>query len=144
MIIETILKQKSDVLISLRQEDTVQTAATLLTTNKIGALPVRDKDHALIGIISERDIVKGVYMHGGDVSSLQVRELMTTNVSTCGLDDDVTDVQQRMHNNRFRHMPVVEGGKLVGVISQGDVVHLCLEQSKLEANVMRDLAFARG
>ncbi len=144
MIIETILKHKSDVLISLRQEDTVQTAATLLTTNKIGALPVRDKDHGLIGIISERDIVKGVYMHGGDISSLQVSELMTTNVSTCSLDDDVTDVQKRMHNNRFRHMPVVEGGKLVGVISQGDVVHLCMEQSKLEANVMRDLAFARG
>ncbi|MEO5335772.1 MAG: CBS domain-containing protein [Magnetospirillum sp. WYHS-4] len=143
MKIRTIMARKHRDLLTLRPEDTIQTACTLLTTNKIGALPVRDSDGHLVGILSERDIVKGIYKKGNLVPGLLVGELMTRNVRTCAPDDDVKAVMESMHANRFRHMPVVDDGELVGMVSQGDVVQLRLEQSEMEAGLMRDIAIAR-
>jgi CBS domain-containing protein len=143
MKISTILARKQRDVLTLRPEDTIQTACTLMATNKIGALPVRDSDGNLVGILSERDIVKGIYKKTNQVPDLLVGELMTRNVRTCSPDDDVKKVSEAMHNGRFRHMPVVSEGELVGLISQGDVVQLRLEQSEMEAGLMRDIAIAR-
>ena len=143
MKIATVLARKQNEVITLRPEDTIQTATTLLTTNKIGALPVRDMHGNMIGILSERDIVKGIYKKGGEVPNLPVGELMTRGVMTCTPDDDCKDVLQTMHTNHFRHMPVVDNGEMVGMVSQGDVIKLRLEQSEMEANVMRDIAIAK-
>ena len=143
MKIATILARKQNEVITLRPEDTIQTATTLLTTNKIGALPVRDMHGNLIGILSERDIVKGIYKKGTEVPNLPVGELMTRGVMTCTPDDEIKTVSETMHSGHFRHMPVVDNGELVGMISQGDVVQLRLEQSEMEANVMRDIAIAK-
>ena len=144
MKVETILQRKGNDVLSLRPEDTIQTAAAILTMNKIGALPVRDGEDLLVGILSERDIVKGLNSTGADVINSRVRDLMTEKVTTCTLDEEVVDVQTKMHNGRFRHIPVIEEGKLMGVISQGDVMHMCIEKAQTEANVMRELAIARG
>ena len=144
MKIETILLRKGREVISLRPEDTVQTAAAILTVNKIGALPVRNGNDELVGILSERDIVKGLHRNGGSCLNNLVQDLMTSKVTTCTPTDDVVDVQGKMHNGRFRHIPVVQEGKLVGVISQGDVMHMCIEKAQTEASVMRDLAIVRG
>ena len=143
MKIATILARKDRPVITLRPEDTIQTASTLLTTNKIGALPVRDMHGNLIGILSERDIVKGICKKGTEVPGLPVGELMTRGVRTCKSDDEIKDVMEQMHAGHFRHMPVVDNGDLVGMVSQGDVVQLRLEQKQMEADVMRDIAIAR-
>lgn len=144
MKIELILQRKGNDVISLRPEDTVQTAAAILSTNKIGALPVKNGVEELVGILSERDIVKGLYKSGAGCINLLVSDLMTTKVATCTVSDKVKDVQEVMHSGRFRHVPVVKDGKLYGVVSQGDVMHLCIEQAQTEASVMREIAIARG
>jgi len=144
MKVKMILQRKGNEVISLRAEDTVQTAAAILAVNKIGALPVKNGAEELIGILSERDIVRGLYKNGAACIDLLVQDMMTRDVATCGLEDSVNDVQKIMHNGRFRHIPVIKDGKLHGVISQGDVVHVCIEQAQTEASVMRELAIARG
>ncbi|OEJ67160.1 CBS domain-containing protein [Magnetovibrio blakemorei] len=144
MKISTILLRKGANVISLRPEDTVQTASAILTINKIGALPVRNSAEELVGILSERDIVKGMHQMGAACINSLVQDLMSTKVTTCTEDEDVQSVQQKMHNGRFRHIPVIKEGKLIGVISQGDVMHMCIEQAQTEASVMRELAIARG
>lgn len=144
MKVEMILQRKGADVISLRPEDTIQTATAILTVNKIGALPVRNGEDELVGILSERDIVKGLHAVGTDCINSTVADLMTSKVTTCTLEDDVVEVQQKMHNGRFRHIPVIKDGKLYGVISQGDVMHMCIEKAQNEANVMRELAIARG
>lgn len=143
MKIQTILARKKRDLLTLRQEDTIQTACTLLVTNQIGALPVRDSEGHLVGILSERDIVKGIHKKSHQVPDLLVGELMTRKVKTISPEDDVKTAMEVMHANHFRHMPVVQDGELIGMVSQGDVVQLRLEQSEMEAGVMRDIAIAR-
>lgn len=143
MNIATILARKARDVLTLRPEDTVQTASTLLATNNIGALPVRDMHGNLIGILSERDIIRGVYQSGLETLNLPVGDLMTRGVKTCTPADDVKDVLETMSKYHFRHMPVVEQGQLTGMVSQGDVVKLRLEQSEMETGVMRDIAIAK-
>ena len=144
MKVHDILERNNREAISLRPEDTIQTASNILVRNKIGAMPVVNADQEVIGILSERDIIRGLFKNGGTCVDLLVQDLMTANVTTCTPGDKVKDVQRIMHNGHFRHLPVINGGKLVGVISQGDVVHICLNMAQTEANVMRDLAIARG
>lgn len=144
MKVETILQRKGNDVLSLRPEDTVQTASAILAVNKIGALPVKNGDEELVGILSERDIVKGLYKIGASCVDSLVQDLMSSKVTTCTLDDEVQDVQQKMHQGRFRHIPVIKDGKLHGVVSQGDVMHMCIEKAQTEASVMRELAIARG
>jgi len=144
MKVEMILRRKGSEVISLRPEDTVQTAAAILSVNKIGALPVRDGNAMLVGILSERDIVKGLHKFGATCVDNRVEDLMTRKVTTCAIDDEVVDVQDKMHRGRFRHIPVVKDGRVLGVISQGDVMHMCIEKAQTEASVMRDLAIVRG
>jgi len=144
MKVDMILQRKGNEVISLRPEDSVQTASAILAVNKIGALPVKNGDEEVIGILSERDIVRGLYKSGVSCIDLLVKDLMTTDVATCTVNDKVKDVQNIMHTRRFRHLPVVKDGKLHGVVSQGDVMHMCIEQAQTEASVMRELAIARG
>lgn len=140
---EVLAKKQTSTLIAIRPEDTIETAATLLTSNKIGVLPVRDEDGHLIGILSERDIVRGIAHNGGRGASLGVASLMTTPVTTCSPDDEVGRVLASMHTRRFRHMPVLDtDGEMIGMISLGDLVKTQLEQAELEVSVLRDYAMA--
>ena len=143
MKISDILKNKQNTIVTVRPEDTIETAATLLATNKIGAMPVRDEDGKLAGVLSERDIVRGIAEKGGKATSLSVATLMTSVVTTCSPDDEVTTVLSLMHARRSRHMPVLdESGAMIGMISQGDLVQCRLEMTKMEVNVLRDYAIA--
>ncbi len=138
-----ILKNKTRIVITVREEDTLETAATLLATNRIGALPVRNGDGDLVGILSERDIVRALSQSGAQAHSKQVRGYMSTNLITCTPGEDCKALMETMTNRRIRHLPVIEGGDLVGVISQGDVVKSRLDESELEKNVLKDIAIAR-
>ena len=144
MKVSEALEQKQNrKLVTIRPEDTIETTATLLATNKIGAMPVRDEDGKLVGVISERDIVRGMSDKGGRAVSLSVQTLMTSPVTTCSPDDNIASVLDTMTQRHFRHMPVLDGnGNLMGMISQGDLVKCQLEQAKMEVNVLRDVAIA--
>ncbi|MCB2100743.1 MAG: CBS domain-containing protein [Rhodobacterales bacterium] len=138
-----ILKRRDRSLVTNRPEDTVETAATLMSSHNIGALPVRDGNGRLVGVISERDIVRAFASKGGKVLTLRVQDLMTRDVVTCTPEDTVKRARQLMSQRHIRHLPVVDGDTLCGMISSRDVMECHLEQTELEVNVLRDYAIAR-
>ncbi len=142
MKVAEILKQKGQDVISVRPTETIDTLSHRLRLARIGAMVVTGEGGALIGIISERDIVHGIAEHGASCLELTVADLMTQRVITCAPEDSVTRISRLMTDNRIRHLPVVNGTGLVGVISVGDVVKNWLEEMSLEANVLRDIAIA--
>jgi CBS domain-containing protein len=121
MKVSTILATKGNKLISIAPEHTVKEALTLLAKYNIGALVVLDENKALAGIFSERDVVRQL-LHQADLLSQPVRNFMTAEVITCLPQDDLMSVASVMTERRFRHLPVVENGTLVGIISIGDVL----------------------
>ncbi len=142
MKVAEILKQKGQNVNSVRPTESIETLSHRLRLARIGAMVVVGEGGALDGIISERDIIHGIAEHGPKCLELTVADLMTQRVITCTPDDNVTRIAQQMTENRIRHLPVVEGAKLVGVVSVGDVVKNRLEEMSLEASVLRDLAIA--
>lgn len=121
MKVSTILAKKGNKLITIAPEQPVKEAVALLSQHNIGAIVVLDETDALIGILSERDVVRQL-RHRDDLLSQPVKELMTAKVITCVPQDDLMSVAHVMTEHRFRHMPVVEQGKLLGIISIGDVL----------------------
>jgi CBS domain-containing protein len=142
MKVAEILKQKGQEVVSVRPNELISTLSHRLRLARIGAMVVLGEDGVLAGIISERDIVHGIAEHGAHCLELTVAALMTKRVITCTPEDSVTRIAQMMTENRIRHLPVVQGGKLVGVVSVGDVVKNRLEEMSLEASVLRDIAIA--
>ena len=138
MSVKRILEAKKIKLISCRPRDTIETVAEILTVNKIGALPVRDGEGKLIGIISERDIVRGFAEKGRAIGDSRVENLMTRDVAACQPTDTLKTVMATMSRRHIRHLPVVENGALIGIISQRDVMAIRLEEAELETNVLRD------
>jgi len=128
--------------VTARPEDTLQTAATLLANNNIGAMPVRDGEGRLVGVLSERDIAHCFADLGNKVTDLRVQDMMSRDVVTCSPTDDVNDAMRVMSQRRIRHLPVVENGGLSGMISSRDVMEAMLEQTVLERDVLRDYAIA--
>ena len=113
-------------------------AAKLLAAHRIGALVIRGAGGRLAGILSERDIVRALAERGAEALALPVGQVMTREVETCGENDSVASLMERMTTGKFRHMPVVEQGRLVGLISIGDVVKQRVEEFERESEAMRD------
>ena len=113
-------------------------AVKLLTAHRIGALLIRGAGGRLAGILSERDIVRALAEHGAGALKLAVGQVMTREVETCGEDETVAGIMERMTAGKFRHMPVMSNGKLVGLISIGDVVKERVEECERESEAMRD------
>ena len=118
---------------------TLAQAAGELAARRIGALVVSDSEGKVDGIISERDIVRVIAARGAEALSGRVSDAMTTNVTTCGTQDSADSVLDRMTRGRFRHMPVMEGGKMVGVISIGDVVKARMAEIEMENQAMESM-----
>jgi CBS domain-containing protein len=144
MSVKNILKDHGGHLITCRPEDTIDTVATILASKKIGALPVRDAERNLVGIISERDVVRGMAEKGSASVNLKVRDLMTADVATCLPEDSIKDVMEIMARRHIRHLPVMEDGNLLDMLSQRDVMEYRLEATELEANVLRDRVRVMG
>ena len=142
MKVAEILKQKGQDVISVRPTESIETLSHRLRLARIGAMVVLGEGGTLDGIISERDIVHGIAEHGASCLGLTVADLMTQRVITCAPEDSVSRIARIMTENRIRHLPVVEGKALVGVVSVGDVVKNRLEEMSLEASVLRDIAIA--
>jgi CBS domain-containing protein len=101
-----------------------------------------DAGERIVGIISERDIVRGLAKHGAAVAALSVSDLMTPEVLTCSPNDTIAEIMAVMTAQRFRHLPVVEDGRLAGIVSIGDVVKYRLDETKLEVDSLRDYVLA--
>lgn len=138
MSVATILKGKTGSIITISETDSVKDAAALLAQKKIGAVIVTDcATGKVLGILSERDIVRGLSDKGPSILEETVSSLMTRTVVSCSPDDSVERIMQQMTEGRFRHMPVMSGERLVGVISIGDVVKSRLNQLEAETEAMR-------
>jgi CBS domain-containing protein len=125
-------------IISIEPTADLATAAKLLSKHRIGSVVILGAGERLVGILSERDIVRALSEQGAGALALPVGQVMTRDVATCGEDDTVASIMERMTAGRFRHMPVVANGRLVGLISIGDVVKQRVEEVEGESEAMRD------
>ncbi|PKQ08381.1 MAG: inosine-5-monophosphate dehydrogenase [Alphaproteobacteria bacterium HGW-Alphaproteobacteria-12] len=142
MNVATILKAKGTDVTSVSPDTTLRDVAVLLTERRIGAAVVI-QDKKVMGIVSERDIVKAVAGGGGNALNAPVRDVMTSRVITCSLNDSVDELMDSMTMGRFRHLPVIENGELVGIVSIGDVVKHRIAETVMETEALR-LYIANG
>ena len=126
-------------IMSIEPTADLATAAKLLSKHRIGSVVILGAGERLVGILSERDIVRAVSEQGAGALALPVGQVMTRDVATCGEDDTVASIMERMTAGKFRHMPVVANGRLVGLISIGDVVKLRVEEIEGESEAIRDI-----
>ena len=138
MSIESILSRKGTDITTIGPEANIKSAAGWLRAKNIGALVVT-RENAILGLISEREIVHAFSRYGETAGSMPVKEVMQYGVTTVSPDESVNRVMNLMTHHRVRHMPVLRGGQLVGIVSIGDVVKHRLEDLELEANVLRDV-----
>ncbi|WP_346914823.1 CBS domain-containing protein [uncultured Roseibium sp.] len=138
-IVRNLLQSKGADVFGLRPQNTLHEAVEMLRDKKVGALIVKDSEGKLRGILSERDIVRKLAETPGQTLAQRVEDVMTTNVETCELDDPLILVLRKMTDGRFRHMPVIEDGNLVGIVSIGDVVNYRLNELEYEALQLKQL-----
>lgn len=137
MTVQWILNEKGSTVTTCRPDDKIANVAKVLADRKIGAVVVTDGD-AVKGILSERDIVRAIAEQDEKALARPASDIMTKNVVTCGLQDTNDDVMQIMTGGRFRHLPVVEDGRLVGIVSIGDVVKRRIADIEREAAEIRE------
>jgi CBS domain-containing protein len=136
MTVATILASKGRDVVTIAPDRSLLEAARLLAERKIGVLVAVQPDGAIAGILSERDIVRAVGLHGASVLEHSVSRHMTERVIGCAESDTAVHVMGMMTSGRFRHMPVIEQGKLAGLISIGDVVKRRLSEMENEQKAM--------
>jgi len=137
MNVEAILRSKGRMVATIRPDAPITAAVAALTERNIGALVVSTDGEAVDGIVSERDIVHGLAARGGAFLAAEVAAAMTRRVVTCSPQDNVADLMALVTNRRFRHLPVVEDGRLCGIVSIGDLVKSRLDEIEHEARSLR-------
>ena len=138
MKIGDVLKRKGSGVVTMRSDSTIDTVVRRMRLERIGAVIISPDGKSVIGILSERDILHALAVHGTALLALKAEDLMTREVVTCSREDTLQSVMVKMTQRRIRHLPVVEQGQLVGIVSIGDAVKSRLEEVELEANVLRD------
>jgi CBS domain-containing protein len=142
MLVRHILREKGRDVVTIAGEAMLSEAARLLARRRIGAVIVRDADGGVSGILSERDIVRAVAEYSVTALGHSVAMHMTRDVSTCGETDTVDELMETMTHGRFRHMPVMDDGRLCGIVSIGDVVKSRIEETVREATSLREYIVA--
>jgi CBS domain-containing protein len=143
MKVQDIIKAKGANVETVRADATLPVALHKLATMGIGALVVSPDGERVEGIVSERDVVRGLARHGARLMEMRVADVMVKGTPTCAPDDNITRVMAEMTRTRNRHLPVLDGGRLRGIVSLGDVVKKRLDDLELEAAVLRDSWIAR-
>lgn len=142
MKVDAILDAKGRSVETIRPDAPLDLALHRLATKEIGALVVSSDGERLEGVLSERDVLRALAKHGNRVLTMQVSGVMSKWVPTCTPDTSIRDAMAEMTRTRNRHLPVIEGGLLRGLISIGDVVKHRLQEMELEASVLRDAYIA--
>lgn len=137
MGIAAILKGKRPDVVTIAPDSTVADAVAVLTTRRIGATVVM-LDGALLGVMSERDVMRALAVNGAAALTMPVREVMTSPVITIRTRDSVAEALGLMTERRIRHLPVMESGRLVGIVSIGDLVKARIEEAEQEALALKD------
>lgn len=138
MIVQDILAGKGTSVVTITPDATIADLIAALAEHRIGAIVVSADGDTVTGIVSERDIARGLHTHGAGLLSLEVSAVMTAGVRTCEPHDDISDIASIMTQGRFRHLPVVVDGSLVGIVSIGDVVKKRIDQLETETDQLRD------
>lgn len=137
MNVAGILSVKGSKIVTAEADQTLRKTAAVLASHKIGAIVVTDEQNTVCGIFSERDLVRAIAEDGDRAMEEPLQTYMTKNVVTCAKNDTVAELMTRMTDGRFRHLPVLENDRLVGVISIGDVVKQRIAETELEVEAMR-------
>ena len=138
MTVKSILDAKGREVITIEPEASLHEAARLLGLRRIGAAVVVRADKTILGILSERDIVRVLGEHGAGALKMRVQDAMTSKVSTCRERNTINEVMELMTRGRFRHLPVEKEGRLDGIVSIGDVVKRRIEDVEREAEQIRE------
>jgi CBS domain-containing protein len=138
MTVKAILEAKGGSVITIEPTASLEEAAKILAERRIGALVVTGPEQRVVGIVSERDIVAMLAARGCHALDVPLTAVMTRKVTTCSPTDTISTIMERMTAGKFRHVPVVEEGRLTGIISIGDVVKYRLQQMENEQNALRD------
>jgi len=135
MKISDVLRTKGSAVITMAPQETIASLLELLTQHNIGAVVVSTDGAAVDGIVSERDVVHQLHARGSELLDAPVSDIMTAKVLTCSPDDELTDIGALMTDNRFRHLPVVVDGRLVAIVSIGDIVKARMDQLATERDL---------
>jgi CBS domain-containing protein len=138
MTVKAILSRKGNNVITIEPTVMLSAAVKILAEHRIGAVVIAGADKQVAGILSERDIVRALAQRGPGALEEAVGQVMTRKVVTCTESDTVAALMERMTQGKFRHLPVVERGKLVGLVSIGDVVKHRLGEMEHESNALRE------
>jgi CBS domain-containing protein len=138
MNVQSILQTKGGDVISIAPTATLQAAVHRLAEHRIGALLVLGPDRRLVGIVSERDVVRVLAERGAGVLSEPLSTVMTRTVVTCTRSDTIGEIMERMTTGKFRHVPVLDQERVIGVVSIGDVVKQRLREMEDESSALRD------
>ncbi len=137
MTVANIINEKGRDVVTTSPDRLLAEVAAILSEKRIGAIVVVEND-TIQGIISERDIVRALASHGSEALRKLAADCMTARVVTCRPEDTINDVMHKMTSGRFRHLPVVEGGRLGGIVSIGDIVKRRIEEVEREAEQIRE------
>jgi len=138
MTVKAILARKGTEVMTIEPGAKLANAVLALSQHRIGALVVTGADRRVVGIVSERDIVRMLAEHGCQALENPVSEIMTRKVVTCTERDTVADLMEQMTEGKFRHVPVVEQGRLAGIVSIGDVVRLRVEEMEHDTQALQE------
>jgi CBS domain-containing protein len=142
MRISDILKDKNHRLVTVPATASIREAVSRMREERVGALIVRTGNGRLIGVLSERDIVLGLHAHGTAVLDTVVEDVMTLGAPVASPSDSITGAMKVMTEMRARHLPVIAGGVVVGLVSTGDITKYRLAEKTEENSVLQDLARA--
>ena len=142
MRVSDVLKSNRQTLATSFPEESIVSICTRLSSLNIGAFPVCDAHGALVGIISERDVVRAFAKDQARLAERRVRDLMTREVVTCAHEATMLEAEKLMHGQRIRHMPVMDGAKLVGMLSIRDIMVWRWQESRDEVTLLRDAMIA--
>ncbi|MEE9315377.1 MAG: CBS domain-containing protein [Rhizobiaceae bacterium] len=137
MSVAEILANKGHDVITAKASDTLETVSKTLAEKKIGAVMVLKDNGDVCGISSERDIVRLIAKHGASALGKNISDCMTKNIISCDESDSINQAMEKMTQGRFRHLPIMKNGKLVGIISIGDVVKRKIEQVERDAEELK-------
>ncbi|WP_066557972.1 CBS domain-containing protein [Croceicoccus bisphenolivorans] len=138
MSIARITTRRDFDIVTCSEDHTVAQAVELLSERRIGAMPVTDESGRVVGVFSERDVIRCLKVHGGDALALKMADVMTSPAVTVSPDTSENQALALMTRRRIRHLPVVENGKMVDFVSIGDLVKARIDEIESEAQALRD------